>query len=256
MTVAADRGIQVTVCPVAPGRDHPGAVRLATDGVHIWTLALDDRAIREPVEELLSPDERERASRFRFERHRAQFALTRATLRRLLASYLSVSAREICFCYSSHGKPGLSESRLDFNVSHTEGMAVFGFTRGRRIGVDVERIRADFRLDEVAERFFSVAERAALNDLPMGARHAAFFRIWTRKEAYIKARGEGLAHPLEQFDVSVDDHARLAATHRDASEAQRWQLENLSVGPEFAGAVAVEVTVPPSPQSDRDQRIA
>ena len=256
MTVAADRGIQVTVCPVAPGRDHPGAVRLANDEVHIWTLALADGAIREPVEDLLSPDERERASRFRFEKHRAQFALTRATLRRLLASYLSVSPREISFCYSSHGKPCLSESSLDFNVSHTEGMAVFGFTRGRRIGVDVERIRVDFRLDEVAGRFFSIAERTALDDLPTGERHTAFFRIWTRKEAYIKARGEGLSHPLDQFDVSVDDRARLTATRRDASEAHRWELKNLSIGPEFAAAAAVEVTVPPSPNRIPDQRIA
>src|SRR5215831_4653003 len=256
MTVAADRAIQVTVCPVASGGDDPGAVRLANDDVHIWTLALDDRAMREPVEDLLSPEERERASRFRFEKHRAQFALTRATLRRLLASYLSVSPGEISFCYSSHGKPGLSESPLEFNVSQTEGMAVFGFTRGRRIGVDVERIRADFRLDEVAGRFFSIAERTALDGLPACERHTAFFRIWTRKEAYIKARGEGLSHPLDQFDVSVDDRAQLAATRRDASEAHRWQLENLSLGPELAAAVAVEVTVPPRAGSDRDQRIA
>lgn len=256
MTVAADRGIQVTVCPVAPGRDDAGVVRLANDDVHIWTLALDDRAIREPVEHLLSPDERQRALRFRFEKHRAHFALTRATLRRLLASYLSVSPREISFCYSGHGKPGLSESPLEFNVSHTEGMAVFGFTRGRRIGVDLERIRGDFQLDEVAERFFSAAERSALADLPAGERHTAFFRVWTRKEAYIKARGEGLSHPLDQFDVSVDDRARLTATRPDASEAHRWQLENLSIGPEFAAAAAVEVTVPAGAQSDPDQQIA
>ena len=253
MAVAAERGIEFTVCPF---RDGSQARRLTNDHVHVWTLALDDRALREPVHELLSADERERWLRFRFEKHRAQFALTRATLRRLLASYLSVSPREISFCYSSHGKPGLKESALDFNVAHTEGMAVFAFTRGRRIGVDIERIRADFWVDEVAERFFSHVERAALRDLPLDKRHAAFFRIWTRKEAYVKARGEGLSHPLDQFDVSLNDDAQLAATRQDASEAQRWRLENLIVGPEFAAAVAVEVTPPPSTQSDQDQRIA
>lgn len=218
--------------------------RLDDHQVHVWSVRLNDHGLDiSGLQGMLSSDECERAARFRFDTHRAQYVLTRGTLRWLLASYLDVAPREISFRYSDHSKPGLAapaNTHLEFNISHTEGMAIFGFTRGRRIGVDVENIRSDFRADEIAERFFSLAERTLLREIPLQRRHETFFRIWTRKEAYIKALGEGLSHPLHQFDVSLDDPARLIATRPNAAEAQRWQLENLSVAPGFAAAAVVE----------------
>jgi 4'-phosphopantetheinyl transferase len=224
--------------------DETVASHLDDDEVHVWSVGLHDQGLDiSGLRGLLSSDECERAARFHFDRHRAQYVVTRGTLRWLLGSYLAVSPREISFGYSDHGKPCLAapvNMHVEFNISHTEGMAIFGFTRGRRIGVDVENIRSGFKADEIAERFFSPSERTSLGEIPVAQRHEAFFRIWTRKEAYIKARGEGLSHPLHQFDVSLDDAARLIATRPDAAEAQRWQLENLSVAPGFAAAAVVE----------------
>src|SRR5208283_3082224 len=136
-----------------------------------------------------------------------------------------------------------SSDTLDFNVSHTAGLALLAFARGRKIGIDVERIRRDFGTAEIAERFFSKAERAALRELPQEQRHEAFFRCWTRKEAFIKALGEGLSHPLDQFDVSLDPHApaALLATRPDAHEVDRWKLLDIRLLGDFVAALALEV---------------
>jgi 4'-phosphopantetheinyl transferase len=250
MSVAAERGLEFTI----RGYDREvtqNTVRTLQDHeVHIWSIPLSDSdsGVRF-YRGFLSPDELERASRFRFEPHRSQFVLTRGTLRSLLGTYLGISPRGISFQYSDHNKPAVQESgneqRIEFNLSHTEGTAVFAFTRGRRIGVDIEKLRSDFEADEIAERFFSYAERAALREIPAAHRYEFFFRVWTRKEAYIKALGEGLSHPLHQFDVSLTDSAALLATRPDGSEARRWHLENLVLGPGFIAAAAVETEIGP-----------
>jgi 4'-phosphopantetheinyl transferase len=244
MEVAIEPGWKLTTRSFGRVPPEPAVTGLDAREVHIWHIRLydsDPDVLR--LQALLSPDELERAARFRFEKHRAQFVRTRATLRSLLGSYLGQSPGKISFSYSDHGKPELAPNgvhELKFNLSHTEGMAIFGFTRGCRIGVDIENLRADFEAEEIAERFFSRAECAALREIPAAQRYEMFFRIWTRKEAYIKARGEGLSHPLHQFDVSLDDAASLLATRPDASEAQRWHLENLAIMPGFIAAAAVE----------------
>lgn len=245
MAVAIAPVLKFSIHPFVPGLERAGLPHLNKNEVQIWFLGLNGHDASLPdLQNLLSSEERERAARFRFEKHRDQFVLTRGALRLLLASHLAASPRQISFRYSSHGKPCLTAPangpELDFNVSHTEGMAILGFTRGRRIGVDIEQLRRDFRVEEIAERFFSLAERAALREIPAERIHETFFRIWTRKEAYIKARGEGLSHPLHQFDVSLDDTARLLATRPDASQTQSWQLENLEIAPGYAAAAAVE----------------
>src|SRR5208283_6416 len=135
-----------------------------------------------------------------------------------------------------------SSDTLDFNVSHTAGLALLAFARGRKIGIDVERIRRDFGTAEIAERFFSKAERAALRELPQEQRHEAFFRCWTRKEAFIKALGEGLSHPLDQFDVSLapGQPAALLAARPHAEEVTRWSLWDLQVPGDYSAALAAE----------------
>ncbi|MBZ5723300.1 MAG: 4'-phosphopantetheinyl transferase superfamily protein [Acidobacteriia bacterium] len=212
--------------------------------IHVWHGSLQPSPAEVAgLAQLLSPDELERADRFHFEKNRSEFIFARGTLRTLLGSYLGVAPADLRFAYSPHGKPSLDDRKtVDFNISHTEGMVVFAFARSRRIGVDVEKVRRDFDVEEIAERFFSVAERLALREIPEPQRYPAFFHCWTRKEAYIKARGEGLSHPLHQFDVSLapGKPAALLGTRPDAEEAKRWSLWDLAISPEHAAALAAE----------------
>jgi 4'-phosphopantetheinyl transferase len=210
--------------------------------VHLWQRRLH----ASPAEvtscyELLSDQEKERALRFRVERPRTDFILTRGTLRLLLARYLNTAPRSLQFRYEAHGKPVLESNDLCFNVSHCNGLAILAFVQQRAIGVDVENLSRDTDVRGLAERFFSDFERQALRYLSGPELHAAFFRCWTRKEAYIKATGDGLALPLDQFDVSIaeGDRDALLATRPDASEAARWTIFDVPVGPAYAAAVAV-----------------
>jgi 4'-phosphopantetheinyl transferase len=220
---------------------------LGRDEIHIWHQNLA-RALTEveALGRLLSPDEMERAQRFRFEANRNEYMVCRGTLRALLGHYVSIPPKELCFEYSEYGRPtlatGSSAADLDFNVSHSGGHALLGFARGRKIGLDIEKIRRDFGTTEIAERFFSEAERSSFRDLPPEQRHEAFFRCWTRKEALIKALGEGLSHPLDQFDVSLAPGvpAELLAARPDAKEAQRWRIWDLQAPTGYAAALVAE----------------
>jgi 4'-phosphopantetheinyl transferase len=235
------------VCEYFLGLRVTGTPALAEDEIHVWHQNLaPGRADVEALGSLLSPDEMERAMRFRFDANRNEFIVCRGTLRDLLGQYLSVSPKDLCFEYSEYGRPSLaavhSEESLDFNVSHSGGHALLGFARGRKIGLDIEKVRWDFGTSEIAERFFSEAERSALRDLPQNQRHDAFFRCWTRKEAFIKALGEGLSHPLDQFDVSLAPSAlaQLLATRPDANEARRWRIWDLQAPTGYAAALVAE----------------
>ena len=211
--------------------------------VHLWQRRLyDSEDVIQRLHDLLSADEHQKAARYRVERPRTDFILTRGTLRSLLATYLHKSPREITFQYTEYGKPSLRDSsELHFNVSHTEGMALMAFVRRREVGVDIEKVRAQSDVAKLAERFFSPYERHALRSLEGDELPAAFFRCWTRKEAYIKAKGEGLSLPLHQFDVAIDpDPAQaLVATRPDSSEVSRWLIRNIPVISGYAAAVAV-----------------
>lgn len=217
---------------------------LPAEEIHVWCRPLDFPCSSLGVyEELLSADERERAARYRFDQSKTEYILTRATLRALLASYLDKSPRSIEFSFSGQGKPSLAtpDADLFFNVSHTDGLAALAFARGREIGVDVEKLRPECEAQKLAERFFSDSERQFLSRLSGRALHESFFRCWTRKEAFIKAKGGGLSIPLDQFDVAIAEHqpAALLGTRPDPGEVGRWRLYDLSVGNGYAGAVAV-----------------
>jgi 4'-phosphopantetheinyl transferase len=213
--------------------------------IHVWRLAI--RSILEPLDalaDLLAPDEFERARRFRFDEDRKEFITSRGTLRLLLANYLSAAPAQLSFQYTEYGRPKLAvDSPIDFNVSHSRGMLLFAFASKRRVGIDVERIRRDFSTLEIAERFFSESERKDLRNLPAEQRHEAFFRCWTRKEAFIKALGEGLSHPLDQFDVSLAKSARpiLQATRPDPDEVRNWLLWDIEVPEGYAATLAGEL---------------
>jgi len=224
-----------------------GSTEIPPNVVHVWKRSLHSaQAVVDACYELLSPEERERAARYRVERARCDYILTRSALRSLAAGYLRKTPQDLSFRYSEFGKPSLDgRSDLRFNVSHTEGQALLAFAREREIGVDVEQIRPALDARQLAERFFSVHERRSLESLSGDALYAAFFRCWTRKEAYVKARGSGLSLPLHQFDVSIAaaDPQALLATRPDASEASRWILRDLPVSPGYAAALAAEVAV-------------
>lgn len=221
------------------------SIALPDDEVQLWRVDLDSiRSQESRWQELLSPDEAERAARFHFAADRQRFVAGRALLRTILAGYLASPPSEISFSYSAREKPSLfsgSEHSLSFNLSHSGGIALYAFSRGREIGVDVEQIRTDFDVEGIARRFFSAREQEQLTALPHAERVEAFFRCWTRKEAYIKATGDGLSLPLTQFDVSLNRGGSnaLLATRPDGSEAGRWRLNEVAAGDGFVAAICV-----------------
>ncbi len=215
--------------------------------VHVWSALLDPASTDiGRFSEILSRDEKERASRFHFEKNRNEFIISRGSLRALLGSYLEVPASEVGFAYSRYGKPYLVDSHhispVEFNLSHSEGIVLLAFTRGRKVGVDIEYVGRNFDFEEIAERFFSRAEQQMLRNTPAEERGTAFFHCWTRKEAYIKALGNGLSHSLFEFDVSLAPKqiSALLATRPDPSEADRWLLRDLPVAAGYVAALAVE----------------
>lgn len=222
----------------------PPDVRPSLEEVHVWRTSLDrDGAEVERLWAALAPDERERAQRFHFERDRRRFVVARGVLREILGRCLGLAPARIRFAYNKYGKPSLLEDAggLRFNVSHSEEAALYACTLGREVGVDIELLRDDFASFEIAERFFSRAEVHSLGSLPPHLRTEGFFNCWTRKEAYIKALGEGLSHPLDSFSVSLapGEPARLIATDGDPLEAARWSIVDLNPFQGYAAALAV-----------------
>ncbi len=214
--------------------------------VHVWSAELNaPPAQLERFWQILSPDERDRANRFRFERDKNYYVATRGWLRTLLGRYLDAAPDGLRFDYGEQGKPFLAASTgadgLQFNVSHAHGAALLAFCRGTAVGVDVEKIRPLSDAAAVAARFFSERENRAFNAVPPDRQEEAFFTCWTRKEAFIKAVGEGLSYPLSQFDVTLKpgEPARFLQIRGSAAEAAEWMLFGLRPLPEYIGAVAV-----------------
>lgn len=194
---------------------------------------------------VLSADEHERAERFHFRNDRNHFIAARGLLRLLLSRYLDLPPQQLSFSYSPYGKPALAgeseRASLRFNVSHSHGVALYAFTLEREVGVDVEYIRQDVVNESIAEHFFSAQEVASLRALPAEVQPQAFFNCWTRKEAFIKARGEGLSFPLDQFDVSLvpEEPAALISIRNNPLEASRWSLQTLPIEEGYVAALAV-----------------
>jgi 4'-phosphopantetheinyl transferase len=225
----------------------PAMSTLSSHDVHVWRTALELSARHvQRLRQVLAADETARAERFYFEKDRRHFIVARGVIRMILGRYLGLDPARIEFSYSSYGKPALATAPgkdwLRFNVSHSHELALFAVTRGREVGIDVERMRADVAGETIAERYFSPREVAVLRALPAHLRCEAFFACWTRKEAYIKARGEGLSFPLDRFDVSLapGEPAALLRTLGDPHEASRWSLRALAPGVGYAAALAVE----------------
>ncbi|MFP4436278.1 MAG: 4'-phosphopantetheinyl transferase family protein [Chloroflexaceae bacterium] len=236
-----------TQTPAGWWQSPPATSTLTPDRVDVWRVALDQPlpAVQRYAQ-VLSPDEHTRAARFHFERDQRRFTLARGNLRRILARYLGVEPQTIQFQYNAHKKPGLDATSYpvtpQFNLSHSENLAVYAVTTEHAVGIDIEAIRPIADFVQLVERFFSAQERAMFQSLPDAQRLAAFFAGWVRKEAYIKARGVGLTLPLSQFDVTLNpaEPARLLRIQGDPEAAARWTLRDLAVEPGYAAALAVE----------------
>jgi 4'-phosphopantetheinyl transferase len=216
------------------------------DAVHVWRARVPPDAGSKRFQRVLTSDELAQAGRFRVASAHDQFVFRRATLRMLLSGCLDVDPNAIRFTQGPKGKPGISgpvnPSDLRFNLSHSRELVVIALARGRELGVDVERIRPEVETSDISRHFFSPREVAALEELPATLRTEAFYACWTRKEAFIKATGEGLSRDLRSFDVSVAprEPAALLATRDDPSERERWTLVNLEVDSDYFGALVVE----------------
>jgi 4'-phosphopantetheinyl transferase len=227
-----------------PPRSPDAGLTLEPGEIHVWSVQLDPSP-RE-VERLgrsLSEDEWARANRFRFEKHRRQYVVGRGALRVLLAAYLGSRPEAVRFRYGPRGKPFLdSPGDLQFNLSNSDEMALVGFVRGPEIGVDVEYLKPMPDCEQISERFFSESERRVLRGIPGRAKEIAFFNCWTRKEAYLKAVGEGLAAPLDSFDVTLapEDPPRMLTLQGDPGRAARWFFHHLVPADMYVGAVAIE----------------
>ena len=228
----------------------PSALYISAHEIHVWKVDLSQRAVPD-ADAVLSFDELERASRFHFERDRQHYMIAHSALRIILARYLNLPAAMLAFGQTEYGKPFLTNLASDgllFNMSHSGDVAVIAISREREVGVDVEFMRADFATAEVAGHFFSVAEIYTLCGLDRHQRSKAFFDCWTRKEAYVKARGEGLSIPLDQFDVSLAPgvEAAMLGNRIDDAEKSRWTFRDFHVAQGYAAALVIEhVAAPP-----------
>ncbi len=225
----------------------PAALALSSNDIHVWRASLDQQPSRfNLLAQTLSADEKIRAERFYFEQDRKRFIVGRGLLRNILGRYLGIEPGQLRFCYGPGGKPALAETHSDstlrFNLSHSQGLALYAISRVREIGIDLEHIRPICEAEQIAERFFSDREKAVFRALPSSQKQAAFFNCWTRKEAYLKAIGDGLALPLEQLDVSLSpgEPARLLNIKGDRCAATHWSLQELSPAPGYVAALAVE----------------
>ncbi|MCI0650923.1 MAG: 4'-phosphopantetheinyl transferase superfamily protein [Planctomycetes bacterium] len=226
-------------------------VHAAPERVDVWRLphrAHD--ALGERFAATLSPEETKRANRYLVEHARRNFFLSRGGLRAILARYLGREPREVEFEYGPHGKPALAgsfaASGLRFNVSHSGEVILIAVARARELGIDIERLRADVELENLARRYFSAAESASLLALEPAARPRAFYRCWTRKEAYLKLKGAGLSFPLDRFQVSLrdDEPPALLATEVEGDRAEDIAIVDLSIDRDYEAAL---VTSRPCP---------
>jgi 4'-phosphopantetheinyl transferase len=208
---------------------------------HIWRVRLDVSSLTlERLFRFLSPEEKARAERFVFPRDREHFIVARGTLRELLGRYLEIAPEQIELRTNERGKPALRDNpqskELHFNVSHSHGTAAYVFSGEGQVGIDVEKIRSGLEIEEIAQRYFSPSEIRELQSLPKDLRDEGFFLCWTRKEAYIKARGEGLRIPLRSFEVSLTPGEPAVLRSEDS---EQWNLYSFNPFPGFVATCVV-----------------
>jgi len=222
------------------------AAAIDASDVHIWSRSLD--AAPEEVAahaSILSPDERARANRFRFDDDRRRFVIGRSVLRQILGDYLCLPADRLTFSYDDYGKPRLERAAggppLFFNASHSHDLALYAIAPVDGVGIDVERVRAMTDVESIARRFFAPREQSALAALQGDAKTEAFFRCWTRKEAILKAVGAGFSLPLNSVDVPIasDTLPCVVRLPHAISDIHDWSLHDARPPADYVGAVAL-----------------
>lgn len=221
----------------------PDNWKLKNNDVHIWCVSLEQSTAKiQQLAQTLSEDERIRGNKFYFERDRNRFIVGRGLLRIILGRYTNLEPHHLKFSYSSRGKPALSCNSLQFNLSHSQGLVLYAITRDRQIGIDLEQIRPVSDIEQLSKSCFSARESDLICSLPCQEQQNAFFQIWTAKEAYLKATGEGLAQlrqvevclcpgePLKLLNIPTDSHASTTS----------WSLQTLTPATDYVAALAVE----------------
>ena len=231
----------MTPWPAAPA-ELPALDRTA----HVWAVRLDDACVDlDGGRELLSPDERERAARFHFERHRRRYLIAHIALHRILSRYLQIDPARLSFDLGSNGKPklhpALASDSVEFNISHSNEMALVAINRVGDIGVDIEYVKPEFKFEEIAERFFTAREVASLRGLPSVLQRQAFFKCWTCKEAFLKAKGTGLSGKLDEVEINLapPDQVRIGAS------VPGWSLTELDPVETYESALVVAEPLAP-----------
>ncbi|MGD1702459.1 4'-phosphopantetheinyl transferase family protein [Dapis sp. BLCC M229] len=217
-------------------------LELSENNAHIWSTNL--KLASSQIEELstiLSPDEIERANRFYFERDKNRFIIARGTLRKIISRYLNIEPKKLQFSYSDHGKPYLKNTSILFNLSHSQDLALYAVTKVNLIGIDLEYIRPMNDAESLAKRFFSAQEYNLISQLPPQKQQETFFKLWTCKEAYLKATGDGLAGGLEKVEISLipEKPVDFFSINGNMEEASHWYLHQFIPQPNYIAAVAV-----------------
>ena len=227
-------------------RPRPKKLILKDNEVHVWCSPLfPNSKILNTLGLTLSADELERANRFHFQKDRCRFIAGRGILRSIIADYLQTRPKDIGFTYNTRGKPSITKmsggSGISFNLSHSHGLAVYAFTRRREIGIDIERLRSNLSFERIAKRFFTTEEFEKLNSLAHEEFIEGFFKLWTFKEAYIKAKGIGLSIPLNRFVVTFDrgQTVRIKKIGINPDEECGWSFHSLTPARGYVGALAV-----------------
>ncbi len=225
----------------------PEKLTLFPNEIHLWraNLNLPSRIIK-TLANCLSEDEKKRAERFHFEQHRDRFIAGRGILRCLVANYLKISSENIIFEYSDRGKPkiapALNQNNLQFNVSHSQDLAIYGFKYHKNIGVDLEYIKDNIDYKQLAKRFFTPQELQLINSYPIKKQKIIFFQLWTAKEAYLKATGDGLAGSLDQIEFTLDNHYQLHLVDikPDITQVSHWLIDNFIPQDNFIATIAIK----------------
>ena len=209
--------------------------------VHIWRIDLSDLAnVKPELFNLLSADERQRADKFHFEKDRSRFIIRRAILRMLLGEYLNAPPGELGFIYNNFDKPSLAfNTEIYFNASSSNNVGIVAIMLNARIGIDVELIDAQFPKLEIAERYFSTDEVRAIHDLQPELQTAVFFDCWTKKEAFVKAVGDGMSHPLPNMVISSEKWASFLV-NATSVETEGWNVTSFIPEKNYIASLAYE----------------
>jgi 4'-phosphopantetheinyl transferase len=225
-------------------REPFSSIPLTENEVHVWLVQINDESSSpDDLKDLLSSVEQDRASKLKFETDRRRYITSHAALRSILSHYVNDPARALQFAEGPYGKPKLAHNyateKIEFNLSHSHELALIAVTQGREIGVDFEWVREAFAFDEVAQRFFTTNEVAALHKLPSHLQREAFYKCWTSKEAFLKAKGTGLSGQLDEVEIVLADHAvRVKGT------IANFSLVELSVDRDYVAALVAKGAEP------------